>query len=186
MINAPCTRRLSMDSWFPESHQDPLAIKAQRICKVSCPVREKCEEAGRTERHGIWGGVYRSEEKGKQAAREAPVHRVMVSALGTRRRLQALASVGWASKDVSVDIRRYTGLIINPNKLDLVRAGDEPEVPKDVAAAVVRAVKHLGNRTGTGIIATTLMAEAHSLGWPTPRQWAKLDFEDPEVHPDVD
>lgn len=180
-LRAPCATNLYPDAWFPESRLDYYALKAKRICALSCQVRLECEAAGATERHGIWGGTYRSESTQDTAG--LPDDKV--PALGTRRRLQALAATGWTSKEVAADVRRYTGLVINPRRLDAVRNDTESFVPQDVAGAVARSVKHFNNRSGTGITATNLMLIAAENHWPSPRAWRGLDIEDPEVYPSV-
>lgn len=44
--------------------EDPALVDAaKRIC-ASCAVREECREFGRTERFGVWGGVWRSQSEG--------------------------------------------------------------------------------------------------------------------------
>lgn len=41
------------DWWYP--HPSENAHEALAICR-GCTVRRECREAGREERHGIWGG----------------------------------------------------------------------------------------------------------------------------------
>lgn len=60
--DAAC-RDVGLDVMFPSavgSHGTKgRAVKeAEAIC-WTCPVRSECAEAGRNERHGIWGGRYR-------------------------------------------------------------------------------------------------------------------------------
>ncbi len=60
--DAAC-RDVGLDVMFPsavDSHgtKDRAVKEAEAIC-WTCPVRSECAEAGRNERHGVWGGRYR-------------------------------------------------------------------------------------------------------------------------------
>lgn len=48
------------DRWFPGQGDD--LRPAREVC-ATCPVREPCLEAARTERNGIWGGLSERERK---------------------------------------------------------------------------------------------------------------------------
>jgi hypothetical protein len=186
MTRGLCWQTLEPDSWFPDSHTDRSAILAKRTCKV-CPVRRECETKGGVEKHGIWGGVFRSEAKADEVKLKRAAKAVEVDPLESQRRLRALAALGWTGKDVAVDIRRYTGMVLNPRSLDaLCHDEDPPRVPRDVATAIQRAFKHLSNTTGSGNKANETIAYAKQMKWPTPRQWRGRDITDPEVYPDAD
>lgn len=58
---AECRQGWDPDMWFPE--QNELSSPRTRMAKVicgRCPVAAECYEYGRTERSGIWGGVYQT------------------------------------------------------------------------------------------------------------------------------
>lgn len=60
--DAAC-RDVGLDVMFPSavgSHgtKGRAVEEAEAIC-WTCPVRSECAEAGRNERHGVWGGRYR-------------------------------------------------------------------------------------------------------------------------------
>ncbi len=41
--------------WFPARNDGPDVDRARSVC-ASCPVRDECEDAGRGEYAGMWGG----------------------------------------------------------------------------------------------------------------------------------
>ncbi len=172
MSSARCRTELFPDAWFPDSRTETAAIEAKRICR-GCPVRRECKAAGNPERFGIWGGVFRSETTSKAGVKKLKE----VPASGARHRLQALATLGWSGKDVSGDIRRYTGLLVSPKRLDALRAGAEDAVPSEVAEVVARAFKHLSTTLNSGNSAANTIGHATANGWLTPRQWRGRDLD---------
>ena len=51
--------------WFPpdyvdEWRRDDLVRQAKAICAI-CPVKDECEELGRRESYGVWGGIDREQ-----------------------------------------------------------------------------------------------------------------------------
>lgn len=173
----PDTNDLWSDAWFPESINEYKAQQAIKVCR-RCPVQRECREAGKTESYGIWGGVM---AKASKVERPAPIY---VARTGTVRRLQALAVLGWTSKDVSADIRRYTGTRTNPMLLDAVRNGDEyASVTDEVAENVARAFKHLKGTMNSGTSAATAIGFAESRGWVGPYRWRGIDMDDEQAVP---
>lgn len=51
-----------------------LEQEAKQIC-AECPVMQQCREAGRHERHGVWGGTTPAERGYDQSGRALPRHR---------------------------------------------------------------------------------------------------------------
>jgi hypothetical protein len=164
---------MTADAWFSDSKASEETRRAKLVCR-HCPVQVQCLEEGKPERWGIWGGVYRSESKGKSGGGETDLP---VSAIGAQRRLRALATLGWGGKDVAGDIRRYIGLSLSPRRLEAVRSGDETEIPPYVHEGIVRAYKHLHGSLNSGAAANTTMHHAREMGWATPREWKGLDLD---------
>jgi hypothetical protein len=48
--------------WFPEPGDQPDA-RAIYLCTGVCPVRDECEAASATERHGWWAGIDRHKRR---------------------------------------------------------------------------------------------------------------------------
>lgn len=175
MSRALCTQRLWPDAWYPDSRTEEIVTRAQAICRA-CPVRRDCESAGKPEVWGIWAGEFHSEETAKKIKPPKAV-----SAFGSMRRMQALFALGWTGKDVSTDIRRYTGLTLSPRRLDQVRNGEERSIPAEVRDAITRAYRRLGSSVGSGNSATNAILFAKEQGWKTPREWRGYDIDDPSV-----
>lgn len=66
MEKAAC-RGMPTAIWFPTNTDYATSLVAKSICK-SCPVRSKCQEYGKTEQFGIWGGSS-NRTRGTNAAR---------------------------------------------------------------------------------------------------------------------
>lgn len=66
--DAAC-RGMCPDLWFPARGEDPRPAKA--VC-ATCPVIERCAEAGWAEYFGVWGGLSeRARKRARHSARRA-------------------------------------------------------------------------------------------------------------------
>jgi hypothetical protein len=116
--------------------------------------------------------------QGKMAT-EPPVK--WVPSVGSTRRIRALATLGWTPKEISVDIRRYTGLRVQPHVIDTIRDGSSVnQIEMPVAEGIKRAFTHLKTSTNHGGASTSTAAMAKTEGWPGPYRWKGVDIDDPE------
>lgn len=170
---------MTADAWFPEAGQPNETTKrVKEICRA-CPVRLECRELGKSEVFGIWGGLHKRERR----AIKTPVIVRNVSPVGSQRKLQALARLGWGGREIALDIKRYVGMSVNPKSLDSLRSGNERSVPEDVADAISRAYKHLRCSTSPAPSSKAVAERAVQSGWPSPRSWRGKDIEDPKAVP---
>lgn len=97
-----------------------------------------------------------------------------VPALGSMRRLRALARVGWTTKAVA----EAAG--VSATALRDVRAGRQAQVQAVNAEAVTGAYERLSGRCGPS---SRAVFRADREGWPQPYRWDGLDMDDPAVTP---
>lgn len=64
-LDTACRDRADLD-WFT---LDPSEGEAVRAVCATCPVRDQCRAAGAAETIGVWGGLYRADQR-RRAARE--------------------------------------------------------------------------------------------------------------------
>lgn len=172
---------MTADAWFPEIGAPGDFVKQVKAVCRSCPVRVQCKVVGKDERFGIWGGQHKRERAEAKNLKRPET----VSSLGAQRRLQALARLGWNGREVSLDIRRYTGMSVNPKRLDGMREGAEDILPVEINVAIERAFKHLRGLVNPGSSSRATSEMAARNGWPGPRSWRGVDIEDPEAMPNV-
>lgn len=119
--------------------------------------------------------------RGRKLRREAgQVRTATVPAIGTARRLQALAAAGWSS--IAVADR----LGLDHGHLRHVRAGDWPTVASTVAGLVSAAyplMVRLPTPTARPSARARLAATVAGNGWLPPAAWAGRDIDDPTVRP---
>ena len=97
-----------------------------------------------------------------------------VSAVGTRRRLQALMAIGWDQHSLAVEVG-----VTNTRISNLVR-GINPEVTWHTAARVARVYDRLSMTAREGTKAARYARTvARRQGWPPPLAWDDID-NDPE------
>lgn len=185
--DARCRNELFPDAWFSDFSGNPeydQTLKlAQEIC-VLCPVRWQCLDAGMEEEFGVWGGAT---EKARRKMRRLPdAPQKMAPAIGSARRLQALAHLGWNVADIATDVRRYSGIGVRPNFLEEVRDGEHDRVSEELHAALARSyVRNRARFNSRGNTQNTL-SMAKAMGWPTARAWRGIDIDDPEAEPGHD
>lgn len=180
VTRAECAKgELWLDAWFPDTSQGYGAKEARRVCR-HCPVKKECRLAGKPEKHGIWAGVYHTE-----TIAVTPKDAIL-DAAGSMRRLQALATLGWPSKEVAADIRRYTGIRVNPRLLDNIRAGVEDKIPEPLIEAITRAYRHMHTTANSGTSASATISHALSNQWSAPRAWRGIDIDNPGAEPGYD
>jgi len=93
-----------------------------------------------------------------------------VSALGTRRRLQALMAIGWDQHSLAVEVG-----VTNTRISNLVR-GINPEVTSHTAARVARVYDRLSMTARDGTKAARYARTvARRQGWPPPLGWDDID-----------
>lgn len=100
-------------------------------------------------------------------------------AVGTLRRLQALAVLGWTAADVA----RESG--VKPSTLQHLLRCDSLSVTRSIANAVARSYRTLCTRPAPrGAAASRARNRARALGWHGPLAWADID--DPTCQPEAD
>lgn len=174
------------EAWYPEYVTNtetkkplPAVEDAKQVCR-QCPVMAECAEAGKYEVFGIWGGEHKRPRTKPRSER----HRTE-GAHGPRRRLQALATMGWGTKDISNNIFTYSGLRIGYRTLDLIRSGQDeaatPETSEQISRAYIRLRRSI--KPASTAQARSTASVATGKGWLSPRDWEGHDIDDPEVYP---
>lgn len=122
-------------------------------------------------------GIARYNEARRLAALNGQPTTDLVPALGTRRRIQALAALGWSFAQignlVGTDRTRIRGLLT------------QARVTPDLEARIVHAYDQLSMRIPTGHDGsiTRIRNWATAQGWAPPLAWEDVDIDDPKVRP---
>ncbi len=95
---------------------------------------------------------------------------VWVPAGPTVRRLQALACIGWSSKQVAARLPGFTG-----STVALIREGDQAEVKSSTARAVAAVYRVLATTPNTAPGSRQTRGWARTYGWAGPLDWADID-----------
>lgn len=98
-------------------------------------------------------------------------------AIGTRRRLQALAAIGWSTKALA---RRYPS--VGTSALDRARCGEIGE-PSRVHGVARQAYDELWNVRPEGRGAHQQRINAQRNGWAPPLAWDDDTIDDPDAEP---
>lgn len=100
----------------------------------------------------------------------------LVDITGTRRRLEALAAIGWPLHDIAARLGLPARQISN------WRATTHPHIRRSRAAAVARIYDQLWDTPGPSERARGHAARA---GWPVPMAWSDDTIDDPAAEPDL-
>lgn len=181
---AACAQDHYPDDWFPSRGRSTApGDAAKAICNDVCPVREQCLAdalaQGVDKQFGIWGGMTARERRQilRRKLNLAP-------ALGTERRLRALARLGWSSADIATALGQAGGEGCTSRHLGLVRSGRVRQVGRDLAEAVEEVYARLSDRPSQKTISAALARRnAVAAGWPCPDDWSGLDIDDPRAEP---
>lgn len=95
---------------------------------------------------------------------------VWCSSLGTTRRLQALACIGWSSKQLAARLEGFTG-----STLALIREGDQPEVKQSTARAIAALYEQLSMTPNMAPGHIQTRGWARKYGWVPPVAWDHID-----------
>ncbi|MEE2054766.1 WhiB family transcriptional regulator [Nocardiopsis tropica] len=172
---------------------------AARIC-AGCPARAACLELAltRPEPHGVWGGASENARRHRRhtrlqngtltrpkplgrrrkTTRTTPPRTPQVDVTGTRRRLQALAVLGYGP----VIIARHLNDTISPHQLVRLRQREHGTAPAHVADQLARLYPQL-TQPLTSPDATRVTRAATQRGWDGPPAWAGLDIDNPATRP---
>jgi hypothetical protein len=90
-----------------------------------------------------------------------------IPAAGTRRRLQALAAVGWTLPLIAADIAAH-GAPVNDSTLWLIRSSQHDMVRPRIAEAVAASYDRLWDQPGPS---SRTVANARRMQWPPPMWW---------------
>lgn len=103
-----------------------------------------------------------------------------VSAVGTQRRLQALAADGWTASEISrrTNVSLSNLHLVRSGSLAQVRGSTRDRVAKFFATASPAQVPH-------GIARWRALADARRNEWPRPAAWEGVDIDDPDATPPV-
>lgn len=187
---------------LPNERAEHRQIREERALQVcaTCPLATKnaCLEAALeptpSGQYGVRGGHTAQERvailRKRQRAKEPPKKQVstkhtgnskptgpLVDATGTRRRLQALAVLGYGSNQVVARMRCGS-----PTYLSAVRQGDKQVVPEQLAREVARVYRMLSKASRPPRHAT-LAHKVRTAGWVGPHAWAGVDIDDPDTAP---
>lgn len=174
-----------------QARRKARAREAKRICG-RCPVRQECLEASLEvgDRYGIFGGKT-AEERGRmrrrrrlEAPKAPPVKtprkppRRRVDATGTRRRLQALALIGYSPAQLAPRLKA------SPTHLTSVRKGVRDRVLADLAARLAELYPRLVDRPNV-VEGRMTVSCAEGRGWYPPDAWVGVgvDIDDPASEP---
>lgn len=170
--------------WYPSKGEFERRQIAIGICK-RCPVRTECLQAAlstpRDQDHGIWGGL--STNQRQWLRRSTAAQRDVCASEGPRRRLRALASLGWTLQDVRAEIARQTGQEVTFNQLWSVRSGGAIFVKRELADSIARTYRSLSGRTSDRAHASNARRTALKARWSSPDDWAGIDIDDPQARP---
>jgi transcriptional regulator with XRE-family HTH domain len=107
------------------------------------------------------------------AVRPSPGGHIFVSALGSRRRIQALQARGHSQYDIAA----ATGT--SQYRISLISNG-QPTVRLRMAQRIAAGYQQLADKEGTSSRGRNLAAEN---GWPGPEYWDEDDFDNPDFVP---
>lgn len=163
--------------FFPLPGDQRTPERAKRIC-LRCPVRPECADYGRDERFGIWGG-----ETPRERNKRFRTTGDLVPALGSARRLRALAVLGYGPQQVANEAWDLGIELLNRDTLRWIRVG---AIRTDAvrADAIAKVYRHLVER-GHCVARSALFArrQAGREGWPGPEAWAGVNIDDPKAVP---
>lgn len=166
----------------PKVHPDKAAAKIEELLRTGVTMLAIAEAAGlqATTLHRIRSGkldlIERETQKKILAAKPGPgTH---VSVVGTRRRLQAMAALGYSLADVSGATGVGAPLITN------IRTGKNVSTSPETAKAIKEFYEIIED-TPAADSATSRRAVAFALKykWAPPQAWTDRDIEDPSVGP---
>lgn len=104
-----------------------------------------------------------------------------ISAVGTHRRLQALARMGWSARAVARETGLHSGTLYSAMGRDMVRLS----LAEDVAAAYrTLCMRSPVASTAKGAAAIELVKRrAREAGWASPMDWTPTTIDDPSAEP---
>ena len=102
-------------------------------------------------------------------------NRAAVPAVGTVRRIQALACLGWSASDLSRRLGR--------DRTYLAKTVTRDTVERPTAAAVAKLYDELSMTWCTTATAPRTAADARSRGWAPPLAWDERAIDDPDAAP---
>lgn len=100
----------------------------------------------------------------------------LVDGIGTRRRLQALAAIGWTYAEIAARIGKNTPAV------QRVAQGCDPRVRTVTAEAIRRVYEQLSMTPGPS---TLVRGYATRHGWPPPLAWDDDLIDDPDATPNL-
>lgn len=101
-----------------------------------------------------------------------------VNSTGTRRRIQALARLGWSTAELSRRLGKTRSYLLKVLRNDQL----EPQT----VLAIRRLYDELSMTWCTSISASRTAADARRRGWPAPLAWDDSTIDDPAARPAVD
>lgn len=160
---------------LPGDHKTPE--RAKRIC-ARCPVRPECADYGRDERFGIWGGETPRERNKRFRTSGDPV-----PAVGSQRRLRALASLGYGPHAIANEAVELGIELLSRDTVRYIRQ-DAKNTDYLRAAAIAELYDHLvarGHYGGRSALFARRQAVREE--WPPPPCWIGRDIDDPKAQP---
>ena len=174
---ALCNDHPEPDLWYAGDGDHVARTEAVRICG-HCPVRAECLTDGMYEDFGIWGGMTLRQRRRIRRNRRKTI------AVGTQRRLRALAYRGWGPADIRNTVKSVTGVTVSVANVDrLLRSERVSFVHTDTATVIAAAYRNLIRRGANSSRAPKWMDVAECAGWAPPEAWYGLDIDDPRERP---
>lgn len=168
---------LPVAMFFPVPGDKRTIERALRICN-RCPVVTECAEFYRDEQFGIFGGM-----TPRQRNRKARHCGDWVPALGSSRRLRALAGLGYGPGHIFKELAVMGVTSLTRHGVAWIRdhaIQTEAEKVEAIAELYDRLVERGPNTANRAVVPRK---QAYREGWALPHEWAGVDIDDPNALP---
>lgn len=168
---------LPTQAFFSSALNRTAINRAKLVCQ-GCPVRAQCADYGKDERFGIWGGMTPRERNSRFRYSGD-----WVEVLGSRRRLRALAALGYGTGHLELELKDRGITHLTRHGLQWIREGGlrTDAETADIITRLYRELSRAGiNHRGRSIVARKQAARE---GWPGPDAWRGMNIDDPAAQP---
>lgn len=166
----------------PKVHPDKAHAKIEELLRTGVTIKAIAESAGLhpTVLHRIRSGkvdlIERETQKKILAAKPGLGQHINV--VGTRRRLQAMAALGYSLTDVADATGVKAPLLTN------IRTGKNVSTAPETAEAIKEFYEIVQDTPAAEtVMARRAIGFAKAYGWVLPSAWEGLDIDDPNVSP---
>ncbi|MGN6162556.1 MAG: hypothetical protein ACTHOG_12745 [Marmoricola sp.] len=166
----------------PKVHPDKAAKRIEELLRGGASIKTIADAAGLhpTVLHRIRSGRIDLIERETQTKILAAKPKIgpQIEVTGTRRRLQAIAALGYSLEDVCGGTGIKQPLITN------IRTGKNVTTSPENAAAVAEFYEIIKDTPAANTAGSRrAISFAHKHGWVPPQAWEGLDIDDPSVVP---